>query len=186
MGNSGAAVAFALFTLGGCPITKPAIVRRCPPWRVHPAAGRGGDGRCRPIHLLNLRSWIGVQPLGQYQPRSACFPSARKSKGNEQTFETRKLLEKAPIHFIGNVEGVDIMRGSADVIVCDGFVGNVILKFGEGLVEMFSRALKMETDHVLGADFDSAHRIHFFRETMKRVDYIAYGGALLLGVNGHC
>jgi len=192
MGNSGAAVAFALFTLGRMPhITKPAIVAPMPTLEGYTLLlDVGATVDCRPIHLLNFAIMGSVYSrlaFNVHQPKVGLLSiGEEKSKGNEQTFETRKLLEKAPIHFIGNVEGVDIMRGSADVIVCDGFVGNVILKFGEGLVEMFSRALKMETDHVLGADFDSAHRIHFFRETMKRVDYTAYGGALLLGVNGHC
>lgn len=192
MGNSGAAVAFALYFLGRLPnISRPAIVAPMPTLDGYTLVlDVGATVDCKPSHLLNFaimgsvycqhafnidRPKVGLLSIGE-----------EKSKGNELTFATAELLMKAPINFIGNVEGVDIMRGTADVVVCDGFVGNVILKFGEGLVEMFFRSMKFEMDEVLGSEVDSAHRMEFFKETQKRVDYTAYGGALLLGVNGHC
>ncbi len=194
MGNSGATVAFALFGLGRLAnVTKPAIVAPMP---SRSDAGCtllldvGATVDIKPHHLLNFavmgsayahlafkidRPRVGLLSIGE-----------EKSKGNELTLETYKLLEKAPIYFAGNAEGVDISNGRMDVVVCDGFVGNVVLKYGEGLVEMFSSTLKLETDEVLGEDVDDEHRGALLRETMNRVDYAAYGGALLLGVNGHC
>ncbi|RJP24332.1 MAG: phosphate acyltransferase PlsX [Candidatus Omnitrophota bacterium] len=192
MGNSGAAVAFAIFCLGRMAnISRPGIVAPMPTLSgCTLLLDVGANVDCKPIHLLHFALMGEVyyrHTFGVASPRVGLLSiGEEKSKGNELTFAAAKLLEKAPINFIGNVEGVDIMRGSAEVVVCDGFVGNVILKFGEGLVEMFSKTLKTETDLVLGEDMDRAHRMELFQETMRRVDYTAYGGAILLGVNGHC
>ncbi len=192
MGNSGAAVAFAIFCLGRlADISKPGIVAPMPTLTGYSLLiDVGATVDCKPIHLLHFAAMGEVycrQAFGVSEPRVGILSiGEEKSKGNELTFAATKLLEQAPINFVGNIEGVDIMRGTVDVIVCDGFIGNVILKFGEGLVEMFSKALKMETDLVLGEDTDRAHRVELLHETMAKVDYTAYGGALLLGVNGHC
>ncbi len=192
MGNSGAAVAFAIFSLGRLgDVSRPGIVAPMPTLSGYTLLlDVGATVDCKPIHLLHFALMGEVYCRHAFdisRPRVGLLSiGEEKSKGNELSHAAGKLLENAPINFIGNVEGVDIMRGTADVVVCDGFVGNVILKFGEGLVEMFSKALKTETEHVLGDDIDRAHRMEFLHETMSRVDYTAYGGALLLGVNGHC
>ncbi len=192
MGNSGAAVGFALFILGRMAnISKPAIIAPFPTVDGYTLLlDVGATVDCKPSHLLHFAVMGSVYnrlAFGIANPRVGLLSiGEEKSKGNELTFATDQLLEKAPINYIGNVEGVDIMRGTADVVVCDGFVGNVILKFGEGLAEMFSRAMQIEIDHVFGNDVDLEHRKTFFKETMNRVDYTSYGGALLLGVNGHC
>ncbi|MGC9326419.1 MAG: phosphate acyltransferase PlsX [Candidatus Hinthialibacter sp.] len=192
MGNSGAAVGFALFILGRlADISKPAIVAPFP--TVHGYTlllDVGATVDCKPYHLMQWAVMGAVYSRLAFSvenPRVGLLSiGEEKSKGNELTLAAAELLEKAPIHFVGNVEGVDIMSGAVDVVVCDGFVGNVILKFGEGLAGMFSRAMKIEIDNVFGADVDSAHRRTFFKETMNRVDYTSYGGAMLLGVNGYC
>lgn len=192
MGNSGAAVGFALYVLGRlADIAKPGIVAPFPTVDGYTLLlDVGATVDCKPIHLLQwaiMGSVYNRLAFGVPNPRVGLLSiGEEKSKGNELTFAADKLLEKAPINYIGNVEGVDIMRGTVDVVVCDGFVGNVILKFGEGLAEMFSRAMKIEIDHVFGRDVDSEHQTTFFKETMNRVDYTSYGGAMLLGVNGHC
>ncbi|MDI6793410.1 MAG: phosphate--acyl-ACP acyltransferase, partial [bacterium] len=106
------------------------------------------------------------------------------SKGNELTFKSFKLLEKSGLNFIGNAEGRDIVNGKVDVIVCDGFTGNVVLKFGESLAEMILKQLRMELSRnwllKLGA-FLSKPAFNNFK---RHVDYSEYGGAPLLGVNG--
>lgn len=192
MGNSGATVAFGLFVLGRLPnISRPAIVAPMPTLNGYTLLlDVGATVDCKPHHLLHFAVMGSVYCHYAFnipEPKVGLLSiGEEKSKGDELTLQTSQLLEKAPINYVGHVEGVDIMRGSVDVIVCDGFVGNVILKFGEGLVEMFSRAMKLEVDHVLGKDVDAEHRIELFKETMSRVDYTAYGGATLLGVNGHC
>ncbi len=192
MGNSGATVAFALFVLGRLAhVSRPGIVAPMPTLDGYSLLlDVGATVDCKPNHLLDFAIMGNVycrQVFNKTNPRVGLLSIGEEdSKGNELTFAAAKLLKNAPINYIGNVEGGDIMRGTVDVAVCDGFIGNVILKFGEGLVAMFSRALKAESDEVLAKDVDQEHRMEFFQETMTRVDYTAYGGALLLGVNGHC
>ncbi|MDP8245741.1 MAG: phosphate acyltransferase PlsX [Candidatus Hinthialibacter antarcticus] len=193
MGNSGAAVAFAMFVLGRLPnISKPAIVAPFPSGNetgVTHVLDCGATVDCKPSQLLQfalMGSAYCKYTFNVESPRIGLLSIGEEdSKGNELTLATSKLLKEAPLNFIGNVEGVDIMRGGADVVVCDGFIGNVILKFGEGLVETFFKALTQETDEVLGSDLNAEDRRTFLTETMQRVDYSAYGGAELLGVNGH-
>ncbi len=192
MGNSGATMAFALFLLGRLPnISRPAIVAPMPTLHGYSLLlDVGATVDCKPHHLLQFAVMGSVYCHLAFKvenPKVGLISiGEEEGKGNELTINAAQLLKEAPLNFIGNVEGVDIMGGKVDVVVCDGFVGNVILKFGEGLVDMFARALEWETDHVLGEDIDQEHRIAFFKETMQRVDYTAYGGASLLGVNGHC
>lgn len=192
MGNSGATVGFAWFSLGRLPnITKPAIVAPIStPKGVTLLLDVGATVDCRPIHLLHfalMGSVFSQLIFNVDQPRVGLLSiGEEESKGNELTLGAAPLLQQAPVHFIGNIEGTEVFSDKVDVIVCDGFIGNVILKFGEGLVEMFSRTLKMETDEVLGDDINLEHRMTLFRETIRRVDYTAFGGAQLLGVGGHC
>jgi len=192
MGNSGATMAFALFVLGRLPnISRPAIVAPMPTLKGYTLLlDVGVTVDCKPEHLLHfavMGSAYSHLAFNVKKPRVGMLSiGEEESKGNELTRKAAQLLKQAPIHFAGNAEGVDIMEGKFDVIVCDGFVGNVVLKFGEGLVEMFARALEMETDHALGKDIDAEHRMTFFKDTMRRVDYTAYGGATMLGVNGNC
>ncbi|MDX9753138.1 MAG: phosphate acyltransferase PlsX [bacterium] len=192
MGHSGATVAFGVFGLGRMNhLLRPAIVAPMPTQNGYSLVlDVGAVVDCKPAHLLQFAAMGSVYSrsvFGVDNPKVGILSiGEEESKGNELTFETAKLLKKAPLNFIGNIEGVDIMRGTADVVVCDGFVGNIILKFGEGLVELFARALKLEAEEVLSRNVDSAHRGALLKETMQRVDYTAYGGALLLGLKGHC
>jgi phosphate acyltransferase len=192
MGNSGATVGFAIFVLGRfADISKPGIIAPFPTVDGYTLLlDVGATVDCKPEHLLHFAVMGSI-----YKKMAFNIPDPKigllsigeeKSKGNELTFNTHKLLKTAPLNYIGNVEGVDIMRGTADVVVCDGFIGNVILKFGEGFAKMFCRAMEIEIEHVFGSEVDSEHRKTFFQETMGRVDYSSYGAALLLGVNGHC
>src|SRR6185436_18469337 len=106
------------------------------------------------------------------------------SKGNELTKEAFKSLKRAPINFIGNVEGNDIFKGDVDVIVCDGFTGNVTLKLSEGLYEAFASMLKQELQKTISAKVGAIFAQSAFRHFKMRLDYSEYGGAPLLGIKG--
>jgi glycerol-3-phosphate acyltransferase PlsX len=106
------------------------------------------------------------------------------TKGNELTKESFKSLKRAPINFIGNVEGRDIFKGDVDVIVCDGFTGNVALKLSEGLIETFSSMLRQELEKTLASKVGYIFSEKAFRAFRRRFDYSEYGGAPLLGING--
>jgi phosphate acyltransferase len=108
-------------------------------------------------------------------------------KGNALTLEARPLLKELPdINFIGNVEGRDLYSGKADVVVCDGFVGNVALKVSEGLVESLMHTLKESLTANLLRKVGTALAQGAFKDLRKRVDYAEYGGVPLLGLNGLC
>jgi glycerol-3-phosphate acyltransferase PlsX len=108
------------------------------------------------------------------------------SKGNELTLATAELLTRYVPNFIGNVEGRDIPKGLADVVVCDGFVGNVVLKFGEGLAEAVVSLIKEEVLAHPIARLGGLFIRGALRGLHKKLDYAEYGGAPLLGVNGVC
>jgi glycerol-3-phosphate acyltransferase PlsX len=107
-------------------------------------------------------------------------------KGNDLTREAFLLLKQLPVNFVGNVEGRDLYNGRVDVIVCDGFTGNVALKISEGLVEAVSSLLKEALSSTLTSKVGGLLSRRAFRNFKKRVDYSEYGGAPLLGVRGVC
>src|SRR5712691_3474755 len=107
-------------------------------------------------------------------------------KGNDLTRGATPLLKTMPIHFIGNVEGGDIYSGLADVVVCDGFIGNVALKVSEGLVDMMQSMLRESLEATVTRKLGYVLSKEAFRDFRKRVDYSEYGGAPLLGVKGVC
>ena len=111
-----------------------------------------------------------------------------ETKGNQQVIETHQLLRKnAPmvgLNFIGNVEGRDIPTGGADVVVCDGFVGNVVLKLSEGLAETLLGLLRTQMTSTTVSKLAAAILRPGLRKLFKRLDYAEYGGVPLLGVNG--
>ncbi|MBY0506879.1 MAG: phosphate acyltransferase PlsX [Bryobacteraceae bacterium] len=107
-------------------------------------------------------------------------------KGNELVHRTQPLMKKLPINYIGNVEGRDLYNGHADVIVCDGFIGNVALKVSEGLVEVIRHKLKDSLSSTITRQIGSVLARNGFNEFRKGFDYSEYGGAPLLGVKGVC
>src|SRR4029434_1085625 len=109
-----------------------------------------------------------------------------ESKGNELTKEVHKYLKKISLNFIGNVEGRDLYNGRADVIVCDGFVGNVALKTSEGLVEAVRFLLKESLQSTITSQVGAILSKRAFADFKRRLDYSEYGGAPLLGVKGVC
>jgi len=123
--------------------------------------------------------------LGVETPRVGLLSiGEEEGKGNDLTREAYRLLKAAPLTFTGNVEARDVFSGKADVIVCDGFTGNVVLKLSEGLVEMVEEQLGEELSSTFSSQVGYLLSRRAYRRFRKRVDYSEYGGAPLLGVSG--
>ena len=191
-GSTGAAVAAALFGLGRLPgIERPAIATPLPNLTgTTVVLDSGANVDSKPQHMAQsaiMGSIYAEYVLGVKSPRVGLLSIGEEpNKGNEQTLATYPLLEKmSAIRFIGNVEGRDIPKGTVDVVVCDGFVGNVVLKFGEGLASAIMHLIK-EAIHKAGwlAKLASVLILPALRSLKKKLDPSEYGGAPLLGVNG--
>jgi phosphate acyltransferase len=125
--------------------------------------------------------------LGRPRPRVGLLSIGEEDhKGNEVTRSAAPLMKRLSLNFIGNVEGRDIYGGKVDVIVCDGFIGNVALKVSEGLVEMVRHLLRESLEATISGKIGYALAKSAFVDFKKRVDYSEYGGAPLLGVRGVC
>ncbi len=150
----------------------------------------GANVECRPRHLLQfavMGSLYASLVLGVPEPRVGLMSvGEEESKGNRKVRESFRVLVEAGVRFIGNVEGRHVFSGEADVIVCDGFTGNVILKVSEGLGEMILTALREEARRspMYGAGLLMAKGA--FVALRRKVDYAEYGGAPLLGIDGPC
>jgi glycerol-3-phosphate acyltransferase PlsX len=150
----------------------------------------GANVDCKQEHLLQFGLMGNTYCrfiLGRKDPKVALLSIGEEdTKGNELTKEAFKLLKSTSMNFIGNVEGKDIFTGMADVVICDGFTGNIALKVSEGIAEAILKIIKQEITSA------SAGRLGYlllkpaFRNFKKRTDYDEYGGAPLLGINGTC
>ena len=144
----------------------------------------------RPQHLLQFAVMGSVYARlahGVEEPRVGLLSvGEEESKGNELTREAHRLLKTSPLRFIGNVEGREIYSGVADVVVCDGFTGNIVLKTSEGLVETVEALLGDELGGTFSSQVGYLLSRRAFRRFRKRVDYSEFGGAPLLGVAGLC
>lgn len=147
-------------------------------------------GGCRPEHLLEfaiMGQAYARDILGKENPRVGLLSvGEEESKGNTVTRGAHALLSQLPMNFVGNVEGKDIVNGTTDVVVCDGFVGNVILKFAEGLGEAIFDLIKIEVNKSKLAKMGMIMAIPILKKLRKRIDYSEYGGAPLLGIKGVC
>jgi len=150
----------------------------------------GANADCRPSHLLqfaHLGSTYARHILGIEQPRIGLLSNGEEEgKGTELTREVHEVLSQTNLNYIGYVEGRHLNSGSVDVIVCDGFVGNVALKISEGLWETIHTILKWEAQDNLRAKVAYFLMGRVMRRLEKKVDYSEFGGAPLLGVNGNC
>lgn len=192
-GNTGAAMGAGLLTLGRIPtIDRPAIAAILPTLQKTPAIllDVGANVDCRPKHLLQFGVMGHVyahRVLGIPSPRVAILSNGEEAtKGNELTIRAAELLRDSGLNFIGNVEGRDFFSGLADVVVCDGFVGNVVLKFMEGLALALRQVVRDELGGGVGPLL-GLYLAPLKRRGMnlwRRMDYREYGGAPLLGVNG--
>ena len=191
-GNTGAAMAAALLTLGRIEgIDRPAIAAVLPTLRGRAImVDVGANVDCRPKHLLQfavMGSVYAQRVLGVARPRVGLMSNGtEETKGNELVIRAADLLRESGLHFIGNVEGRDFFDGAADVVVCDGFVGNLLLKFGEGLAVGIFTLLREELSRGLLVRLGVALATPRLRALARRMDYTEYGGAPLLGVNGIC
>src|SRR6266853_2024752 len=189
-GHTGATVMAAHGAFGMLPgVDRPALAAVIPT-RTRPALllDVGASVECRPQHLLQFAVMGSMFARVVYDvatPRIALLSIGHEeTKGNELTREAHQLLKAAPVHFIGNVEARDVYSGGADVIVCDGFTGNVALKTSEGLVDVVEGLLSEELSSTMTMRVGSLLTRRALRHFRRRVDYSEYGGAPLLGVNG--
>jgi phosphate acyltransferase len=150
----------------------------------------GANVDCRPKHLLQfavMGSVYAHRVLGVATPRVGVMSNgAEDTKGNDVVIRASELLRASGLCFIGNMEGRDFFDGMADVAVCDGFVGNLLLKFGEGLALGIFTMLREELSRGLLVRLGVALATPRLRALARRMDYTEYGGAPLLGVNGIC
>jgi phosphate acyltransferase len=133
-----------------------------------------GDIYCRAIFGMK-RPRVGLLSIGE-----------EEGKGNDLTREASQLLKQLPINFIGNVEGRDLYNGDVDVIVADGFVGNVALKTSEGVARLVRAVLKETLKSTITRQVGALLSRNAFSDFKKRLDHTEYGGAPLLGVKGVC
>lgn len=189
-GHTGATVMAAYTTFGMLPgVDRPALAVTFPTRRRSAVLlDVGASVECRPQHLLQFAVMGDVYArvgLGISSPRIGLLSiGEEETKGNELTLEAHRLLKTAPLGFIGNVEARGVFSGDADVIVCDGFTGNVALKISEGLVEMVEALLGDELSSTFTMRVGSLLTRRALRHFRRRVDYSEYGGAPLLGVAG--
>jgi glycerol-3-phosphate acyltransferase PlsX len=191
-GHTGASVVAAHGAFGMLPgVDRPALAPAVPTRQGSAVLlDAGATLECRPGHLLQFgvmgsvyaRVWMGVD-----RPRVGLLSiGEEETKGNDLTREAHRLLKTASLNFVGNVEARDIFGGAADVIVCDGFTGNVALKLSEALVEMVEDLLSEELQSTFSSQVGYLLSRRAFRRFRKRVDYSEYGGAPLMGVAGLC
>jgi phosphate acyltransferase len=192
-GNTGAAMATAKMVLGGIPgVDRPALAAVFPT-----AVGTtailldvGANVDCKPHNLeqfavmgeIYFRSMFGTR-----RPRVGLLSiGEEEGKGNDLTRDAFHLLKQLPLNFIGNVEGRDLYNGSVDVIVADGFVGNVALKTSEGVANLVRATLKESLKATITRQVGYLLSRSAFSDFKKRLDHTEYGGAPLLGVKGVC
>jgi len=190
-GNTGAVMAITLAVLGPLAgVERPAIAAALPTLAGHAILlDVGANVDCKPRHLVQFAIMGNVyarQVLGKARPRVGLLSiGEEETKGNELTKEAFRALEEEPgIEFIGNVEGVDVFKGHADVVVCDGFTGNVALKIGESVAETIMALVREEVTADLRSRAGALLLKPAFRRLQRRLDYSEVGGAPLLGVNG--
>ncbi|MFH1002566.1 MAG: phosphate acyltransferase PlsX [Chloroflexota bacterium] len=194
-GNTGAVVVAALLTLGKIGgIERPAIATILSITSSTPVLliDSGANVDCRPIHLVQFAQMGSIycrQVLDIKSPRVGLLSNGEEdTKGNRLTVESHQLLKKTDLNFIGNVEGQDIAKKTADVVVTDGFTGNVVLKTIEGLGETFHGLLEYVGQNVAGSHGLQGRllgKLVGLGSWAKKLDYTEYGGACLLGVRGN-
>lgn len=189
-GNTGAAMAASLFGLGRIKgIERPAIAIPVPTLTgVSILLDAGANADCDPENLVQFGTMGAIyaeKVLGIKDPKVALLSiGEEETKGNKLTVESHQLLKKATLNFIGNIEGKDIPYGAADVIVCDGFVGNTVLKLLEGIVPALFSLVKGAFQSSPLATLAGVVVRPELKKIHKRFDYSEYGGAVLLGIDG--
>ncbi|TET44471.1 phosphate acyltransferase PlsX [candidate division TA06 bacterium] len=190
-GSTGAVMAFSLLTLGRLGgVNRPAIAAFFPTKvGFSLVLDVGANSDCKPLNLLQFAMMGSIYLSYSFQkesPRVALLSMGEEdSKGNDLTLATHELLRSADlINFVGNIEASRILDGVADVVVCDGFVGNAILKFGEAIIDYVSQSAKESVRGGLKAKLGGLMLKSSFKKMIKRMNYEEYGGAPLLGIDG--
>ncbi|MBI4215815.1 MAG: phosphate acyltransferase PlsX [Chloroflexi bacterium] len=190
-GHSGAVVAAALMVLGKLEgVDRPAIGTVFPlPTGPALLLDVGATPDCKPQNLLQF-AYLGrhylKQAYGIANPRVGLLSNgAEPAKGNSLVRRAHQLLAESDLNFIGNVEGQEVSRGRADVVVTDGFTGNIIMKVGEGVGEMLYDTIKQATGGWLHLQVAAGLLRPALEPFFKRLDYTEYGGGMLLGVKGN-
>lgn len=190
-GNTGAVMATLKLELGTLPgVDRPALASVIPTLRGTGAVllDVGANVDCKPHHLeqfaimgeVYYRMMFGVE-----RPRIGLLSiGEEESKGNELVREAHRRLKESSLNFVGNVEGRDVFSGEVDVIVCDGFIGNVALKISEGMAEAVTDMLKLALSSTIQAKVGYVLSRQAYEDFRKRVDYSEYGGVPLLGIKG--
>jgi phosphate acyltransferase len=196
-GNTGAAMATAKIVLGAVPgVDRPALAAVFPtaPGTAAMLLDVGANVDCTPQNLeqfavmgdIYFRAMFGMRH-GTSGPRVGLLSiGEEETKGNELTLEAFQLLKRLPLNFVGNVEGRDLYNGEVDVIVADGFVGNVALKISEGVANLVRTALKESLKATITRQVGALLSRSAFTDFKKRLDHTEYGGAPLLGLKGVC
>ena len=192
-GNTGAVMATAKMVQGMIRgVDRPALATAFPTLKGTPTVlvdvGANVDASAKMLAQFAFMGNIYSRAIFSiHRPRVGLLSIGEEEhKGNALTHAATPLLKQLALNFIGNVEGRDLYTGLADVIVCDGFIGNVALKVSEGLVEVFRHMLKESLSSTITRQVGAALAKNAFAELKKRTDYSEYGGAPLLGVKGVC
>ncbi len=190
-GNTGAVVAFAMLKLGLLEgVRRPGIAVAMPTRKAERTLviDCGANVNCTPEHLMHygvMASAYSRHVYGARHPRVGLLNIGEESiKGNRLVKHAQTLLEASGVNFIGNVEGRDVFSGEADVVVCEGFVGNVLLKVSEGMAETILGMMKEAIQRTLRRRIGAMLCKYAMLELKAKVDYAEFGGAPLLGVNG--
>jgi phosphate acyltransferase len=191
-GNTGAAMIAAKMVIGTVPgVDRPALAAVFPSRRGHTVVlDVGANVDSKPEHLREfavMGHFYAQEVVHTPSPRIGLMSiGEEEGKGTDLTREVFKALKATGLNFVGNVEGRDVFNGSVDVIVCDGFVGNVLLKSAEAMAELMGRMLREELSRGLRTKIGALLSRPAFDRFRQRVDYTEYGAAPLLGVNGGC
>ena len=189
-GNTGAVLTASTFILGRIEGVDRPVLSAVIPSEKKPFVmlDMGSNVDCKPTQLLQFAIMghaFSKSIMGIENPKVGLLNiGEEKEKGNITTQQTHDLLEETNLNFIGNIEGKELIKGHTDVVVCDGFVGNNMLKFGEGIVKMFKTFFSEESKKSLLSLIALLLLKPTFKRFKKKFDYDEYGGAHFLGVNG--
>lgn len=189
-GSTGAAMAAGLLRIGRIKgVKRPAIATVMPAFKGETLLlDVGANVDSKPENLVQyalMGDTYAEQILNKSRPKIGLLSvGEEEEKGNELTKKTYRLLAEMDINFIGNVEGRDIFTTTCDVVVCDGFIGNIVLKTAEGLAKTVFKMLKTELDESLLAKLGAVLMKSGLKDLKKKMDYTEYGGAPLLGIDG--
>jgi glycerol-3-phosphate acyltransferase PlsX len=191
-GNTGAVMATSLLKLGKLKgVKRPSLAVIFPTLNGKRVIilDVGANVDCKPYHLLQfafMGSIYAQKVLKKRRPRVGLLSIGEEdNKGNHLVIQTSKLLQESSLNFVGNIEGRDITGGAVEVVVCDGFVGNIILKFAEGFAKTTLTIIGKEMEKSL-PEIGTVLSRRLFDQVKKDLDYAEYGGVPLLGIKGVC